>query len=132
MSSELSTDTITGYFPSSADINECVSLPGTCSPGTCQNLEGSFRCICPPGYEVQNDNCIGNVGSLPPPFPAQHVVTLDYSQNNHILPEWAGACTTPKYLLESNWTQSKARPAPMMEEAWWFCCALASSLSHSP
>uniref|UniRef100_A0A8D0EW85 Fibrillin 1 n=1 Tax=Strix occidentalis caurina TaxID=311401 RepID=A0A8D0EW85_STROC len=36
----------------------CVSLPGTCSPGTCQNLEGSFRCICPPGYEVQNDNCI--------------------------------------------------------------------------
>uniref|UniRef100_A0A8C3TCD8 Fibrillin 3 n=1 Tax=Chelydra serpentina TaxID=8475 RepID=A0A8C3TCD8_CHESE len=40
------------------DINECVSLPGTCSPGTCQNLEGSFRCICPPGYEVQNDNCI--------------------------------------------------------------------------
>lgn len=41
------------------DINECVSLPGTCSPGTCQNLDGSFRCICPPGYEVQNDQCIG-------------------------------------------------------------------------
>lgn len=66
--SELSTDTAIAYFLSSADINECVSLPGTCSPGTCQNLEGSFRCICPPGYEVQNDNCIGNVGSLPPPF----------------------------------------------------------------
>ncbi len=43
----------------STDINECVSLPGTCSPGTCQNLDGSFRCICPPGYEVQNDQCIG-------------------------------------------------------------------------
>ena len=45
------------FFP--ADINECVSLPGTCSPGTCQNLDGSFRCICPPGYEVQNEQCIG-------------------------------------------------------------------------
>lgn len=43
----------------STDVNECVSLPGTCSPGTCQNLDGSFRCICPPGYEVQNDQCIG-------------------------------------------------------------------------
>lgn len=53
-------------FPTPADINECVSLPGTCSPGTCQNLEGSFRCICPPGYEVQNDNCIGKGGSVPP------------------------------------------------------------------
>uniref|UniRef100_A0A8V5GRL6 Uncharacterized protein n=1 Tax=Melopsittacus undulatus TaxID=13146 RepID=A0A8V5GRL6_MELUD len=57
----LSVDAIPGVFLSCADINECVSLPGTCSPGTCQNLEGSFRCICPPGYEVQNDNCIGNV-----------------------------------------------------------------------
>uniref|UniRef100_A0A8C3U714 Fibrillin 1 n=1 Tax=Catharus ustulatus TaxID=91951 RepID=A0A8C3U714_CATUS len=54
-----------GSFPS-PDINECVSLPGTCSPGTCQNLEGSFRCICPPGYEVQNDNCIGKVALCPP------------------------------------------------------------------
>lgn len=36
-----------------------MRLPGTCSPGTCQNLDGSFRCICPPGYEVQNDQCIG-------------------------------------------------------------------------
>lgn len=43
----------------STDVNECVRLPGTCSPGTCQNLDGSFRCICPPGYEVQNDQCIG-------------------------------------------------------------------------
>uniref|UniRef100_A0A3P8QNZ3 Fibrillin 2b n=1 Tax=Astatotilapia calliptera TaxID=8154 RepID=A0A3P8QNZ3_ASTCA len=45
-------------LPDDQNINECVSLPGTCSPGTCQNLDGSFRCICPPGYEVQNDQCI--------------------------------------------------------------------------
>lgn len=127
--SELSTDTAIAYFLSSADINECVSLPGTCSPGTCQNLEGSFRCICPPGYEVQNDNCIGNVGSLPPPFLAQHVVTLGYSQSNHILPGWAGACiTTPKYPPESNWAQRKARPAARTGEGQWFCCTLTSSI----
>lgn len=50
---------IPSLVPFSTDINECVSMPGTCSPGTCQNLDGSFRCICPPGYEVQNDQCIG-------------------------------------------------------------------------
>lgn len=43
----------------SKDTNECVALPGSCSPGTCQNLEGSFRCICPPGYEVKSESCIG-------------------------------------------------------------------------
>lgn len=96
---ELSTDAVTDYFPSSADINECVSLPGTCSPGTCQNLEGSFRCICPPGYEVQNDNCIGNVASLPPPFPAQHVADSGGSQSNHILPGWAGRVSPPPNTL---------------------------------
>lgn len=47
-----------------ADINECVTYPGTCSPGTCQNLDGSFRCICPPGYELQNENCIGEPASI--------------------------------------------------------------------
>lgn len=45
------------------DTNECVALPGSCSPGTCQNLEGSFRCICPPGYEVKSENCIGKVNT---------------------------------------------------------------------
>lgn len=46
-------------LPPVSDINECVSFLGTCALGTCQNLEGSFRCICPPGYAVQNDQCIG-------------------------------------------------------------------------
>ncbi|KAM7331488.1 hypothetical protein ACRRTK_008196 [Alexandromys fortis] len=40
-------------------IDECLSLPGTCLPGTCQNLEGSFQCICPPGFQVQSGHCIG-------------------------------------------------------------------------
>lgn len=42
-----------------ADINECVLEPRKCAPGTCQNLDGSYRCICPPGYSLQNDKCEG-------------------------------------------------------------------------
>lgn len=42
-----------------ADINECLLEPGKCAPGTCQNLDGSYRCICPPGYSLQNDKCEG-------------------------------------------------------------------------
>lgn len=49
----------------SPDTNECFSLAGTCLPGTCQNLEGSFRCICPPGFQVQNDRCVGECLSGP-------------------------------------------------------------------
>lgn len=65
-------------------------LPGTCSPGTCQNLEGSFRCICPPGYEVQNDNCIGELGSVPPP----QLCTPEPRGSGH-----PRGVTTPKSLL---------------------------------
>lgn len=46
------------------DVNECIILPGICAPGTCQNLDGSFRCICPPGYLVQSNHCVGKC----PPF----------------------------------------------------------------
>lgn len=42
-----------------ADINECALDPKKCAPGTCQNLDGSYRCICPPGYSLQNDKCEG-------------------------------------------------------------------------
>lgn len=48
------------------DTNECLSLSGTCLPGTCQNLEGSFRCICPPGFQVQSDHCVGEYLVSPP------------------------------------------------------------------
>lgn len=37
---------------SSLDINECaLSLP-ICRNGACENLEGGYRCICNPGYTV--------------------------------------------------------------------------------
>lgn len=46
---------------SPADINECADNPGTCGPGTCQNLDGSYRCICPNGYYVVDEKCEGTI-----------------------------------------------------------------------
>uniref|UniRef100_A0A674K3X4 Fibrillin 3 n=1 Tax=Terrapene triunguis TaxID=2587831 RepID=A0A674K3X4_9SAUR len=111
------------------DINECVSLPGTCSPGTCQNLEGSFRCICPPGYEVQNDNCIGNVGSsiLPPhggyctsvtfspPAPADTRQSFCFTRFDN------GKCSVPKAF---NTTKARCCCSKMPGEGWGDPCEL--------
>lgn len=43
------------------DINECLLTPRPCSAGQCQNTEGSFRCVCPSGYQTnsQQTQCIG-------------------------------------------------------------------------
>lgn len=45
------------FFP--PDINECAVNPGTCGAGTCLNLDGSYRCICPPGYYLHEETCEG-------------------------------------------------------------------------
>ena len=35
------------------DIDECLELAGACQPvGRCENVPGSYRCSCPPGYEL--------------------------------------------------------------------------------
>ena len=36
------------------DLNEC-SQPGQCDNGQCVNMEGSFKCICDPGYELASN-----------------------------------------------------------------------------
>jgi len=35
-----------------ADINECAQNPNICINGGCENLMGTYRCICDNGYEV--------------------------------------------------------------------------------
>lgn len=37
-----------------ADINECIVFPNICPNGACENLKGSYRCICNPGYQVDS------------------------------------------------------------------------------
>ena len=41
-----------GFTNSGDDINECSQNPDICSNGACENLIGTYRCICNPGYEV--------------------------------------------------------------------------------
>lgn len=45
----------------STDMNECVENPGICGNGLCINTDGSFRCECPFGYNLDYTgvNCVG-------------------------------------------------------------------------
>ena len=42
------------------DVDECRDS-GVCRGGQCLNTDGSFRCQCPPGFDVSADqlHCIG-------------------------------------------------------------------------
>ncbi|KAF7284743.1 hypothetical protein GWI33_021612 [Rhynchophorus ferrugineus] len=40
------------------DINECAQNPNICQNGACENLIGTYRCICNPGYEVDESGKI--------------------------------------------------------------------------
>ncbi|KAM4052790.1 fibrillin-2 isoform 1-T1 [Anomaloglossus baeobatrachus] len=61
--------TTTGPEGDREDVNECLENPGICANGLCINTDGSFRCECPMGYNldytgincVDTDECsIGN------------------------------------------------------------------------
>lgn len=43
------------------DINECALDPDICQNGICENLRGSYRCICNIGYEsdTSGKTCVG-------------------------------------------------------------------------
>ena len=37
------------------DVDECVEQQGLCPrPGTCKNTHGSFKCVCPRGYRLDD------------------------------------------------------------------------------
>lgn len=44
-----------------SDVNECLESPGICSNGQCINTDGSFRCECPMGYNLDYTGvrCVG-------------------------------------------------------------------------
>lgn len=47
-------------------MNECLDTPGICKNGICINTDGSFRCECPFGYNLDYTgvNCTGEKGFL--------------------------------------------------------------------
>lgn len=46
-----------------SDINECALNSEICPNGICENLRGSYRCICNVGYEsdASGKNCVGKL-----------------------------------------------------------------------
>lgn len=48
-----------------ADTNECLDNPGVCQNGICINTDGSFRCECPFGYNLDYTGvkCVGETAS---------------------------------------------------------------------
>lgn len=45
------------------DLNECMLEPELCKNGRCINTDGSFRCECLPGYELDSTGrtCVGKI-----------------------------------------------------------------------
>ena len=35
------------------DINECSQTSGICSNGVCENMMGTYQCMCDDGYQQQ-------------------------------------------------------------------------------
>lgn len=46
-------------------MNECLENPGVCQNGICINTDGSFRCECPFGYNLDYTGvkCVGEMTS---------------------------------------------------------------------
>lgn len=40
------------------DINECAQNPNICQNGACENMIGTYRCICNPGFEADESGKI--------------------------------------------------------------------------
>ena len=48
-----------------ADVDECAQSPPPCAHGRCENLPGSFRCVCNAGFRsaTHGGHCEGEVGA---------------------------------------------------------------------
>ena len=73
------------------DVNECQlsSTRGRLCNGFCENVPGSFRCTCPPGFRLSDNarECIGKVFLR---YACQKVILRDqvYTYNREFVLCW--------------------------------------------
>lgn len=99
-------------FFGAVDINECALDPDICPNGICENLRGTYKCICNSGYEVDitGKNCVGKLGLL-------SETSLDSSEESWQIP-----------LVEEKSVRWKK---PKCREPWWLDCR-ATPISTKP
>jgi len=58
------------------DINECNNRTDPCAAigGVCQNTQGKFTCLCPPGKHETNGVCV----AIPPPLPPSTTTSVPW------------------------------------------------------
>lgn len=50
------------------DVDECTQSPGLCGRGVCENLPGSFHCVCPAGFRGSTcEEDVDECAQEPPP-----------------------------------------------------------------
>lgn len=49
-------------FSCAPDVDECLESPAVCGdgPGVCENTLGSYKCLCPAGYQGNGTHCEGS------------------------------------------------------------------------
>lgn len=62
----LSLDLVNGSVINFTDIDECLEMTDDCHKNAkCVNTEGSFECVCKPGYTGDGRNCEGIIHKPP-------------------------------------------------------------------
>uniref|UniRef100_A0A8C3Y714 Latent transforming growth factor beta binding protein 4 n=1 Tax=Catharus ustulatus TaxID=91951 RepID=A0A8C3Y714_CATUS len=73
------------------DIDECRQVPPPCSPGRCENSQGSFRCICGEGFTSgpAGTECRGECGRV---FPGALALCSPVLTRSHLFPPVLTCC----------------------------------------
>ncbi|XP_017537179.1 latent-transforming growth factor beta-binding protein 4 isoform X2 [Pygocentrus nattereri] len=89
-----------------ADVDECHQVPAPCTNGRCENILGSYRCVCRTGYRLQGNTCTDvNECEDPQLCPGQECVNIPGSyrcascRSGYTF--WNGQCTDVDECVQS-------------------------------